>query len=271
MVRALRCIVWPSVALLLCEGASGACLADGAKVTGGVEPAYTACLSAGPACKSLVRTQFRLQYKPVAVKGFSFRIRLLRAYQVMVDDDKDEGAGEEQKASRFDPPFDLVDVKARFSAPDGRDHFEARGGYSYQHSDPNKVDGYHAAYVSGDYYFGPPIPTGWGGLSRRFDLLLRISQNLYATANRPVEKLVQWIPTYTMPLNTDGSTRMYLSYAREVRFSGSNTVRTPANRFELGAYRNPTRWLELYGRLIFWGTRGVPGTTRILVGADITI
>ena len=188
-----------------------------------------------------------------------------------VDDDKDEGSSEEQKTSRFDPPFDLVDVKLRFSAPDGRDHFEARAGYSYQYSDPNKADGYHAAYLSGDYYFGPPIPSGWGGMSRRFDLLLRVAQNLYATTSRPTEKLVQWIPTYTVPLNADGSTRMYVSYAREIRFSGSNTVRTPSNRFEFGAYRNPTRWLELYGRMAFWGTRGVPGTSRVVVGADITI
>ncbi|MGB7049342.1 MAG: hypothetical protein WBD57_13530, partial [Candidatus Cybelea sp.] len=133
------------------------------------------------------------------------------------------------------------------------------------------ADGYHAAYVSGDYYLGAPIPSGWGGLSRRMDVLLRISQNLSATPSRPTERLVQLLPTYTVPLNTDGSTRIYASYAREVRFSGSNSVRTPSNRFELGAYRNPTRWLELYGRMALWGTRGVPGTSRIVVGMDITI
>lgn len=246
-------------------------MADGAKITGGIEPAYTRCLSAGSSCSNLIRTQFRLQYKPFAVRGFSARIRLLRAYQLTVDDDKDEGSSEEQQASKFDPPFDLIDVKTRFSASDGRDHFEARAGYAYQHSDPNTVDGYHAAYVSGDYYFGAPIPSGWGGLSRRLDVLLRISQNLYATANRPSEKLVQFVPTYTVPLNTDGSTRMYASYARELRFSGSNAVRTPSNRFELGAYRNATRWLEFYGRMALWGTRGVPGTAKVVVGIDVTI
>jgi hypothetical protein len=264
-------MLWTPGVLLLWVGASGACLADGAKITGGVEPAFTTCLGATSVCNNFVRTQFRLQYKPVAVRGFSARIRLLRAYQMTVDDDKDEGSSEEQQTSRFDPPFDLLDLKMRFSAPDGRDHFEARTGYSYQHSDPNAADGYHAAYVSGDYYFGAPIPSGWGGLSRRMDVLLRISQNLYATPNRPTERLVQLIPTYTVPLNTNGSTRIYASYAREVRFSGSNTVRTPSNRFELGAYRNPTRWLELYGRMALWGTRGVPGTSRIVVGMDITI
>lgn len=271
MVRALRCTFLTSGVLFLWVSASCACLADGAKITGGVEPSYTVCLGSTSRCSNFVRTQFRLQYKPVSIRGFSARIRLLRAYQVSLDDDKDVGSREEQQASRFDPPFDLIDVKLRFSAPDGRDHFEARAGYAYQHSDPNKVDGYHAAYVSGDYYFGAPIPSGWGGLSRRLDLLVRIARNLYATATRPTEALVQFVPTYTVPVNSDGSTRMYVSYAREVRFSGGNSVRTPSNRFELGAYRNPTRWLELYGRMALWGTRGVPGTARIVVGADVTI
>jgi hypothetical protein len=270
VITALRFTFWTSGALLFSISAGGTCLAD-AKVTGGIEPSFTACLANSSACTKFVRTQFRLQYKPISVRGFSFRIRLLRAYQMSVDDDKDEGAGEERQTGRLDPPFDLLDVKARWSAPDGRDHFEARGGYSYQYSNPNRPDGYHALYLSGDYYFGAPIPSGWGGLSRRLDVLLRITQNLYATPTRPVEKLVQLIPTYTVPLNADGSTRMYLSYAREVRFSGGNEVRTPSNRFEVGAYRDPTRWLELYTRYAAWGTRGIPGTARLVFGADITI
>lgn len=188
-----------------------------------------------------------------------------------VADDKDVGSGEERQTGRFDPPFDLVDLKLRFSAPDGRDHFEAVAGYAYQYSDPNKADGYHAVYVSGDYYFGAPIPSGWGGKSRRVDLLLRITQNLYVTPARPVEKLVQLVPSYTVPLNDDGSTRVYVRYAREVSVSGVNAVRTPSNRFEVGAYRDPTRWLELYTRYAAWGTRGVPGTARFVFGADITI
>jgi hypothetical protein len=271
VIRALRCTFWISGALLFSVSAAGTCLADGAKVTAGIEPSFTACLANSSTCTKFVRTQFRLQYKPIAVRGFSLRVRLLRAYQMSVDNDQDEGAGEERQTSRFDPPFDLVDLKARFSAPDGRDHFEARAGYSYQYSNPNASDGYHAAYLSGDYFFGAPIPSGWGGRSRRLDVLLRITQNLYATPSRPVEKLIQAVPTYTVPLNADGSTRTYVSYAREIRISGSNNVRTPSNRFELGAYRNPTRWLEFYGRFAAWGTRGVPGTARLVVGADITI
>ena len=82
---------------LLWASASGACLADGAKVTGGIEPAYTACLSAPSSCRSLVRTQFRIQYKPFAVRGFSVRIRLLRGYQMGLDDDKEDGPSEERR------------------------------------------------------------------------------------------------------------------------------------------------------------------------------
>lgn len=269
--QALRYAVWASAGVLLWTSAGANCMADGAKVTAGVEPAFTACLGANSRCRKFVRTQFRLQYKPISIRGFSARLRLLRAYQMMVDDDRDVGSGEEQQTSKFDPPFDLADVKLRFSAADGRDHYEARAGYSYQHSDPNRADGYHAVYVSGDYYFGNPIPSGWGGRSREFDVLLRITQNAFATASRPVEQLVQAVPTYTLPVDGDGSTRVYASYAREVRFGGSNTIRSPSNRFELGAYRNPTRWLELYGRMAFWATRGVTGTSRIVIGLDITI
>lgn len=257
--------------LLFWAGASGTCLADGAKLTGGIEPAYTACLSDPSSCRSVVRTQFRLQYKLIAVRGFSLRIKLLRGYQMSLDDDKDDGPSEEEQASKFDPPFDAVDVKLRFSGADGRDHLEVRAGYAYQHSDPNAVDGYHTPYLSGDYYFGPPIPSGWGGLSRRWDVLLRISQNDFAMATRLPEDLDQFVTTYTMPVTTDGSSRLYTSFARELRFSGSNTVLTPSNRFDLGITRNPARWLELYGRVSLYATRGVPGATKVVAGVDITI
>ncbi len=256
--------------LFFWAAANGTCLAGGA-IGGGVESAYTTCVSAGPYCNSLVRTQFRLQYKPVARRGFSARIRLSRAYQATLDDDKDDGSNEEERASIFDPPFDVVDLKLRFSQPDGRDRFEVRAGSAYQHSDPNTVDGYHAAYLSGDYYFGPPIPSGWGGLSRRLDVSVKVSENLYAQASRPPEEVDQFVSTYTVPVNGDGTSRMYASYAREFRFSGSNAVRTPSNRFDLGAYRNPTRWLELYGRISLFATRGIPGATKFIAGVDITI
>jgi hypothetical protein len=270
VVKALQCALRTLGVLLFWASANGSCLAGGT-IGGGVEPAYTTCVSGGPYCSSLVRTQFRLQYKPFAVRGFSARIRLSRAYQATLDDDKDDGSSEEQQASIFDPPFDLVDVKLRFSQPDGRDRFEVRTGYAYQHSDPNTVDGYHAAYLAGDYYFGAPIPSGWGGLSRRLDVLVKVSENLYAQASRPPEELDQFMSTYTVPLNSDGTSRTYASYAREFRFSGSSAVRTPSNRFDLGATRNPTRWLELYGRISLFATRGVPGTTKFVAGVDITI
>jgi hypothetical protein len=256
---------------LVWAGASGACLADGAKVTGGIEPVYTACLSAPSSCRSLVRAQFRIQYKPIAVRGFSLRIKLLRAYQAGLDDDKDDGSSEEQQASIFDPPFDVIDVKLRFSAPDGRDRLEIRAGYAYQHSDPNAVDGYHTPYLSGDYYFGPPIPSGWGGLSRRWDVLVKLSQDRYAMASHLPQDLNQFVSTYTVPLNNDGASQMYAAYSRELRFSGSDTILTPSNRFDLGITRYPTPWLELYGRISVYGTRGVPGTGKVVVGADVTI
>jgi hypothetical protein len=188
-----------------------------------------------------------------------------------MDDDKDEGSSEEEQAGKFDPPFDVADLKLRFSEPDGRDRLEVRAGYAYQHSDPNTVDGYHTPYLAGDYYFGPPIPTGWGGLSRRWDVLLKVSQDRYAQANRPQEELDQFVSTYTVPLSGDGATRLYSSYARELRFSGADIVRTPSNRFELGAKRNPTSWLELYGRISLFATRGIPGSTRAVLGLDLTI
>jgi hypothetical protein len=218
----------------------------------------------------LARTQFRLQYKPVSRRAFSVRIKLMRAYQMTLDDDRDAGPGEQQQASKFDPPFDVIDVKLRFSEPNGRDHWEIRTGYAYQYSNPNSV-AYHTVYLSGDYYFGPPIPSGWGSLSRRWDLTAKLSQNRFALVSRSIEDFDQFVSTYTVPLSSDGATRMYGSYARELRFSGNNVVRSPSNRFELGAYRNPTRWLEFYGRISAYATRGVPGTTRFVLGVDVTI
>jgi hypothetical protein len=64
---------------------------------------------------------------------------------------------------------------------------------------------------------------------------------------------------------------MYTSYARELRLAGSNTLRTPSNRFDLGALRDPTRWLEFYARFSLFATRGIPGASRIVAGVDITI
>lgn len=264
-------MLWTTGVLLFLLSASGTCLADGGKITGGIDPAYTACLSVGSTCRNLVRAQFRLQYKPVSRRQFSVRVKLLRAYQMGLDDDEDDGVSEELQASRLDPPFDVIDVKLRFSAPDGRDHYEVRTGYAYQSSDPNTSDGYHSPYLSGDYWFGAPIPSGLGGLSRRLNVLLKVSQNLYAAASRPPEALDQFVTTYTIPLNGDGSTRMYTSYAREFRFSGSNAVKTPSNRFDLGTYRDPVRWLEFYARLSLFATRNIPGSTRFVAGVDITI
>ena len=264
-------MVWAVGVLLFWASTAGACLAGGSQISGGIEPAFTTCLGAASSCNNFLRTQFRLNYKPISRPGFSLRFRVLRAYQVSMDDDEDIDVGEEQQTIRFDPPIDIFDVKARFSAPDGRDHWEARAGYSYQFSNPNTSDGYHTAYISGQYYFGAPIASGWGGLSRRVDFLMRVTRNLYTTTDRPAEALVQFVPTYTVPVNGDGSTRVYASYARELRFSGSNNVRTPANRLEVGAYRNPTRWLELYARGALWGIRGISGTGRIVVGADVSI
>jgi hypothetical protein len=197
-------------------------------------------------------------------------MRLLRAYQLTLDDDRDQGSSEEQQVSKLNPPFDAVDIRFRSSGTGGRDRLTVRTGYSYQHSNPNAVDGYHALYLSGDYYFGPVISSGRGSLSRRLDALIRVSQNVFASRNRSSEQIVQFVPTYTVPLSSDGSTRMYASYAREVRFSGGNSVRTPSNRFELGVARNATRWLELYGRISLFGTRGVSGTAKGVVGIDIT-
>ncbi|MBV8531029.1 MAG: hypothetical protein JO104_06900 [Candidatus Eremiobacteraeota bacterium] len=257
---------------LLWLGGGAACLADGGgKLVGGVEPAYTICLSARPSCKSLVRTQFRLQYRQRVSRTFSVRLRLARAYQLTLDDDKEAGSSEEQAASKLQPPFDVVDLKLRFGEANGRDRIEMRTGYAYQHSQAGLSNGYHTAYISVDYYFGAPMASGWGGLSRRFDVLVKVSQNLYAAIDRPEEELTQFVQTYTLPLNADGSTRAYGSYARELRLAGSNNVRAPSNRFEVGAYRDATRWLQFYGRISVFATRGLPGASKIVLGIDIAI
>ncbi|HEY2475589.1 MAG TPA: hypothetical protein VGI19_12435 [Candidatus Cybelea sp.] len=187
-----------------------------------------------------------------------------------LDDDEADGSSEEQQTSKFNPPLDTIDVKLRFSGLDGRDHFEGRIGYAYQYPNPNAANGYHTTYLSGDYFFGPPIPIGWGSLSRRWDVLLRVAQDRFAAANGSPEQLVQVAPTYTIPINNDGSTRAYVSYAREQRFVGSDNVRTPSNRFEFGATRDPTRWLEFYAKILLFATRSVPATTKAIVGAEVT-
>jgi hypothetical protein len=265
----LKTLRWSSAVLFLWLSASRACLADGGgRIAAIVEPAYTACVSAASSCSSVLRAQFRLQYRPLVVPKFSIRLRLSRQYQLSQDDNED-GSSEEQQASKFDPPFDVIDIKTRFSEADGRDHFEARAGYAYQHSSPNLADGYHTVYLSGDYYFGGPIEAD--GPSRRFDVLARVSRDLYNMAGRAPEETVQIAPTYTLPLNADGTTRVYGSYTRELRFSGGTTVATPSNRFDLGAIRDATPWLQLYGRYSLFATRTVPGTGKFVLGVEVTI
>jgi hypothetical protein len=56
-----------------------------------------------------------------------------------------------------------------------------------------------------------------------------------------------------------------------LRFSGGNSVRTPSNRIELGLNRNATRWLQLYGRVSLFGTRGLSGSAKLIFGADVTL
>jgi hypothetical protein len=193
----------------------------------------------------------------------------MRAYQMTLDDDRDEGPAQQLRASKLDPPYDVLDVRLRFPK-DGRDHWEVRTGYAYQYSAQNYT-GYHTVYLSGDYYFGPPMPSGWGGLSRRWDITAKLSQNRFALVSRSPEDFDQITSTYTVPLSSDGATQVYGAYAREFRFSGSKVVRSPSNRFEIGAYRYPTRWLEFYGRFSTYATRGVTATTRVVVGVNVTI
>lgn len=271
MTRALQRIVWSLTILALWLNCGRACLADsGGKVGGGVEPAFVGCISSKSGCKNVVRTQFRIQYTRYVTRTSSVRMRLLTAYQLILDDDRDQGASEEQQVSRLNPPFDVIDFRWRSSEPNGRDRFEARTGYSYQHSNPSVSDGYHALYISSDYYFGPPIPLGKGSLSRRLDLSIRVAQTTFAAANRSTEQTLQFGPIYTIPVTSDGATRVYGSYARELRFSGSNRVRTPSNRFEIGVTRKATRWLQFYGRISLFGTRNTPGATKLILGLDFT-
>ena len=200
--RVLRCTVWPSTLLLVWIGAGRACLADGGgKIGGAVESAYSACLSAKASCKSVARTQLRVQYKQPVTRTFSVRLRISRIYQLTLDDDKGDGSSEEQQTSKFNPPFDTIDVKLRFSDLDGRDRFEGRIGYAYQYPNPNAANGYHILYLSGDYFFGAPVPLGWGSLSRRWDVLLRVAQDRFATANRSPEAAIS---THPAPLPVSG-------------------------------------------------------------------
>jgi hypothetical protein len=267
-----RRYIWPSAVLLVWVSTCNACLAaSNGRFGVGVESAYGLCLSAPSSCKSVLRTQFRLQYARRLSRTSSIRIRVSQLYQLTLDDDKSDGSSEEQQASKLSPPLDVVDVRLRLSDPDGRDHVEVRAGYTYQHPNPSTAIGYHTGYFSGDYFFGPPISTGVGSLSRRWDVVFRVSQDYFATTNRTPEQLAQIAPTYTIPLNSVGSSRAYLTYAREQRFSRINSVRTPSNRFEVGYTRDPRRWLEFYLKIALWGTRGVPGTGKALAGVSISL
>ncbi len=235
-----------------------------------LEPTYTACASAAASCTSSARLSLRFEYTPKKLRTSYITVKLSREYQRSWDD-KSNSSAQEQESSKFSPPMDVLDVKARIGDSDGRDHLEMRAGYTYQHSDGVTNDAYHSAYLSGDYFFGAPIEAGSDGLSRSFDVFTRLSQNFYSAAGRPDEMRLQIVPTYTVPINRDGTTRVYASYTREARIIMGNTLPVSSNRFDTAVVRDMTPSIQGYARLSIFGSKGLPGLTKVIVGIEIKL
>ena len=234
-----------------------------------LEPTSTVCLSAKTLCANAARISPGLEYKLVFKRASYLRVKISQRYERSQEDGADVETGDVQ-ISPFFPVESVLDFKARINDVDARDRLELRTGYSYRRSTatmPN--NGYHSIYVSGDYFFGLPISAGSDGLSRQFDMRIRLAQNKYAERTQPNQLVVQLAPGFTVPVNKSGSTRITTTYLREIRFNGSDPRPEPSNRFDLSAIRDMNPAVRAYVTYSLFAAHGSPGKGQLVFGVRV--
>jgi len=202
-------------------------LAGGSAVEFTISPSYSVCLSSTAPCTPLARLSFSAKYARRYSRTRSFRIKLAREYQQSTTDDAGQGI---LLLRASQAATDTLNARLRFFDGAGYERDTVQAGYSYQHSLGNSPT-YHTIYGFDDFFFGRPIERGSDGPARRFDVVLRLSENLYQSNLQLPQSYVLLTPEVTFPLNPSGTWRTNANYTIQQQFAGGGKLAPSSWRF----------------------------------------
>jgi len=143
------------------------------------------------------------------------------------------------------------------SAATGAEQFQVTLANTYRHAGPSIVQqakfaptsGYHVTALTPDYYFGPVFVQCPSGATRRWDIAVSTMSGSHRTAPDAVtgatdvaSKITYQIsPTYSFPLNYNGSLYAALNYTNDVRYFDGLPQPVHFNDYDLGIVLTPNR------------------------------
>lgn len=178
-----------------------------------IEPTFTSCAGGGP-CSTGARISFGATYGVFRTKAGELRVRLSRDFQQTEDG---EVGDIDVSTRRWYGQQDSFDVRLRHYADSGAIAATWHAGFDYK---PAAAGAQHTAYVSYDPYFGPQVLRGSDGPAHRFDVQVRLLENVYHTDMQAPQAFIAVTPAVTIPLNKAGSVRVRAAYTLQRQFAG---------------------------------------------------
>ena len=144
----------------------------------------------------------------------------------------------------------IAAVREWDSAVTGAEQLQITLGNTYRHAGPSIVQqakftptsGYHLTTLTPDYYFGPVFLQCPAGHTRRWDVAISAMSGSHRTAPDPAtgatdvasKVTYQFSPTYSFPLNWNGSVYGAINYANAVRYFDGLQQPVHFNDYDLG-------------------------------------
>lgn len=143
------------------------------------------------------------------------------------------------------------------SAATGAEQLQITLANTYRHAGPSiaqqakfaPTSGYHLTALTPDYYFGSVFVQCPSGPTRHWDIAISAMSGSHRTAPDPVtgaadvaSKITYQIsPTYSFPLNHNGSLYAALNYTNDVRYFDGLPQPVHFNDYDLGIVHTPNR------------------------------
>ncbi len=154
----------------------------------------------------------------------------------------------------------IAAVREWDSAATGAEQLQITLGNTYRHAGPSVVQqakfsptsGYHLTTLTPDYFFGPIFQQFPWGPTRRWDLAVSAMRGSHRTAPDPLtgatdvaSKITYQIsPTYSFPLNRNGSVFGAINYANDVRYFDGLPHPVHFNDYDLGIVWTPNKIVQ---------------------------